>query len=289
MKPNKKKKMISDPIKRIGLNGGNGAREIVIQIARALGFKIHEDDKGVSAYGGNSIRLADHCTYMQTWVDNGAWNAPIRLDIVIEDEPTQAITQVKDGYDFTITEFVSPSNTITPQMARMVAYDIRNVMNGNLYGNNIRGEKRNLVATHGNNQENINCNRNMNKKLIRLTESDLHRIVRESVNRVLREAEMPGSISHGTMRNEDVIPRLMSVIFRNNPQKAREIWKSSPNLLQALCDSKCGNPNNWWESEEATEISCDLHDVLQDYAPEGHYFGSHPGNGSDLGFWPNED
>ena len=28
----------------------------------------------------------------------------------------------------------------------------------------------------------------MNKKLIRLTESDLHRIVRESVNRVLRES-----------------------------------------------------------------------------------------------------
>ena len=29
----------------------------------------------------------------------------------------------------------------------------------------------------------------MNKKLIRLTESDLHRIVKESVNRILREAE----------------------------------------------------------------------------------------------------
>lgn len=128
-----------------------------------------------------------------------------------------------------------------------------------------------------------------NRRRVRITESNLHRIVRESVNKVLREAEMPGSISHGTMRNEDVIPRLMSVVFRNNPQKAREIWKSSPNLLQALCDSKCGNPNNWWESEEATEISYELHDVLQDYAPEGHYFGSHPGDGSDLGFWPNED
>ena len=35
--------------------------------------------------------------------------------------------------------------------------------------------------------KNINCNRNMNNKLIRLTESDLHRIVRESVNKVLNE------------------------------------------------------------------------------------------------------
>ena len=32
------------------------------------------------------------------------------------------------------------------------------------------------------------CNRNMNKKLIRLTESDLHRIVRYSVNKLLRES-----------------------------------------------------------------------------------------------------
>ena len=31
----------------------------------------------------------------------------------------------------------------------------------------------------------LNCNLNMNKKLIRLTESDLHRIVKESVNRLL--------------------------------------------------------------------------------------------------------
>ena len=32
--------------------------------------------------------------------------------------------------------------------------------------------------------------KNMNKKLIRLTESDLHRIVKESVNRVLKENDM---------------------------------------------------------------------------------------------------
>ena len=36
----------------------------------------------------------------------------------------------------------------------------------------------------------------MNKKLIRLTESDLHRIVRKSVNKILRESEI-------TFRDED--------------------------------------------------------------------------------------
>ena len=43
--------------------------------------------------------------YMQTWVDNETWRAPVRLDIVIEDEPTEAATQVRAGCDFVITIF----------------------------------------------------------------------------------------------------------------------------------------------------------------------------------------
>lgn len=187
MKTNKRKEIVRNSIKRIGLDCGNRAREIVLQIAIALGFKIHEDEFGVSAYGGNAIRISDHCTYMQTWVDNEIWNAPVRLDVVIEDEPTEAVTQVRVGYDFTITEFVSQSSDIDTQKARTIAYDIRNAMNGNPYANNVRGEKRNLVATHGNNTQQINCNTNMNKNKIRLTESQLHNVISESVKRILSE------------------------------------------------------------------------------------------------------
>ena len=48
------------------------------------------------------------------------------------------------------------------------------------------------VIISGNN--NVKENRNMNKKLIRLTEADLHRIVKESVNRVLNEHQHPNDI-----------------------------------------------------------------------------------------------
>jgi hypothetical protein len=37
---------------------------------------------------------------MQTWVDNETWRAPVRLDIVIEDEPTEAATQVRTLRDW---------------------------------------------------------------------------------------------------------------------------------------------------------------------------------------------
>lgn len=126
-------------------------------------------------------------------------------------------------------------------------------------------------------------------KRIRLTENDLHRIVKTTVRRYINEAMQPGSISHGTHRNEDVLPRFMSALFKEDPEKAREIWNNNPNFLEALCDLNCGIQNNWWESEEATQISEELFDVMDSYSPEGHYFGAHPGDGSDFGYWQNED
>lgn len=192
-----KKKLVKDPIKSIGVGAGNTAREIVIQIASALGLKVHSDGIGVSAYGGTTIRIADHRTYMQTWVDSGAWQSSYRYDIVIEDDETVAQTQVKDGYDFTITEFISKSSEMTPQIARMIAYDIRNaITTGNGYANNVRAFKTTLISTHGAEGSSDNANNNNNdiktesymrnnKRTIRLTESDLHRIVRQCVNEVM--------------------------------------------------------------------------------------------------------
>lgn len=123
------------------------------------------------------------------------------------------------------------------------------------------------------------------KQTIRLNESQLRRIVSESVKRVLNESE-PGTVSRGTMRTEDLIPTFMSHLFKEDPKKARMIWKKYPNLLHALCDKQAGIESDWWESEEAYDIlNNDLFDEMQNYAPEGHYFGSHPGDGSDYGYW----
>ena len=229
-----KKKLIKDPIKRMSYNGSGSAREVVRMIALALGFKIHEDEHGISAYGGNAIRIADHCTYMQTWVDRGTWNAPIRLDVVIEEEPTQAVTQVKKGFDFTIAEFVYDINDVDPQNARTIAYDIRNVINGNQYANNARGERRPLKSTHSSNEnKQYNKNRNM-KQTIKLRESELKRMIAESVRRVmLNEAPTRISMGKGELSVDSSYYRI---------EKALE-------GLKRIADTM--SENNYYETEES--------------------------------------
>ena len=68
-------------------------------------------------------------------------------------------------------------------------------------------------------KENKNSNRNMNKKLIRLTESDLHRIVRESVNKVLNETDL-----------YDTLARPDGKLDLSNPYT----WTKSPEMLKKM-------------------------------------------------------
>ena len=65
----------------------------------------------------------------------------------------------------------------------------------------------------------------MNKKLIRLTESDLHRIVIESVNKILREEVDTGQITPAYERNR---------MYRNSSPREDEIRKKISNLRKKI-------------------------------------------------------
>jgi hypothetical protein len=66
----------------------------------------------------------------------------------------------------------------------------------------------------------------MNKKLIRLTESDLHRIVKESVNRVLKEAAndslTDGAIEYQGSPNYDKFIRKRAEWMKNSDPNSRK-------------------------------------------------------------------
>lgn len=78
------------------------------------------------------------------------------------------------------------------------------------------------LPTDNNNQE-LNTEQYMNKKLIRLTERDLHRIVKESVNRILKETYDPcDELGHIRWRNRD---------YRNDNKEAQRVGKVRGNAL----------------------------------------------------------
>lgn len=90
-------------------------------------------------------------------------------------------------------------------------------------------------------------------------------------------AGLDASVSHGTMRRQDLIPAFM------------EVLKETPEYVQlmhlvpyhALEDENA----EWWDSEAARILLEELFDTLGNYAPEGYFFGAHPGDGSDYGYW----
>ena len=96
-----------------------------------------------------------------------------------------------------------------------------------------------------------------------------------------------GSVSHATMRPQDLIPTFMRLLCEHHPNRAAELFFMYPALHKAVEEFDEKDP--WFESEEATRLlNEDIFDALNECAPEGCSFGSHPGDGSDYGFWPEE-
>lgn len=87
-----------------------------------------------------------------------------------------------------------------------------------------------------------------------------------------------GTVSHGTMLPSDLIPAFLAELeaLRGQPVDFVEPGTATPEWIAA-------NP------EDADELLETLFDALDAYAPDGCYFGAHPGDGSDYGFWPAED
>ena len=141
-------------------------------------------------------------------------------------------------------------------------------------------------------QENTKKQENM-KKQIRITESELRKTVSKATRKFLKEmmeTVQPGSVSHGTMRPADLIPLFMGILQKEAPQKAQEILDNYPLLDIALTEYEDGNNSPYFESEEATEVlNNEIWDAMNSIAPEGHYFGSHPGDGSDYGYWEDDE
>ena len=100
-----------------------------------------------------------------------------------------------------------------------------------------------------------------------------------------------GSISHGTMREEDLIPVFLDTLEELDPERAvgfKEV--ADLDIIESNEYGVCYNDEDdiggLSSQELALHILDDLFTALDEYAPPYCYFGAHPGDGADYGFWP---
>jgi len=91
------------------------------------------------------------------------------------------------------------------------------------------------------------------------------------------------SVSINTMRREDLIPAFVATLW------AIDSTMENP-LASQLRDIEADMEQaEYYESEDSQYDLEWLFDTLDMYAPDGYYFGAHPGDGSDYGFWAHEE
>ena len=97
-----------------------------------------------------------------------------------------------------------------------------------------------------------------------------------------------GTVSHGTMRPQDLIPAFLDCLAEVWPEAYEGYMVAAFGPIPAYVQDE-GDDSEWWDSEDAHYLLDGLFDALNEAAPEGYYFGAHPGDGSDYGFWACEE
>lgn len=93
-----------------------------------------------------------------------------------------------------------------------------------------------------------------------------------------------GTVSHGTMRPQDLIPRFLDVLREVDPARYEAYVANPLGAIPAYVHDE-GDDSEWWTSEDAGYLLGELFEALNDAAPEGVYFSAHEGDGADYGFW----
>ncbi len=107
-------------------------------------------------------------------------------------------------------------------------------------------------------------------------------------NGALLNARLDNSVVHGTHRNCDIIPEMVAALCQTSELKAME--QDNDSIYHVAMEAKeIGENAEFWDSEEATEFCGELFDIADKYAPDGYYFGAHPDDGSDFGYWKCEE
>jgi hypothetical protein len=106
-----------------------------------------------------------------------------------------------------------------------------------------------------------------------------------------------GTVSHGALRPEDLISTFADEIegltlinggFLALPE-SHQTRDYLARVHGEACDAFAEDGETLEYEDDAPELIDKLISALDTFAPPYCYFGAHPGDGSDFGFWPFED
>ena len=103
----------------------------------------------------------------------------------------------------------------------------------------------------------------------------------------MRQTNDVGSLIHSTAKLEDIFPELIDTASRLLHCEDCALTAEENGRAQSLLGEieRRLEDANYFYSDEAFEDYDRLEELLNMLAPEGYYFGSHPGDGCDYGFW----
>lgn len=98
-----------------------------------------------------------------------------------------------------------------------------------------------------------------------------------------------GSVSSGSLRTEDIIENVLWYVRNTkapNVAIPSDIVKEAQDFLDALQADEVSEDT---ETDSSEFLNDTLIPALDEISPPYFYFGSHPGDGADFGFWLCED
>lgn len=97
-----------------------------------------------------------------------------------------------------------------------------------------------------------------------------------------------GTVSHATMRREDLIPAFCEEL-RSLGHRSRTLYSIEQRIRDTGSDVSNERIKAYYESEDSQWDLDALFDMLNEHAMDFMYFGAHEGDGSDYGFWVDFD
>ena len=106
-----------------------------------------------------------------------------------------------------------------------------------------------------------------------------------------------GSISSGTLRNQDLIPAMLNTLDTLVDKDTLESTYKKLGCLELVeywnghsGDVVCTDEDSdYWQSDDASYDYDVLADALNECCPAYVHFGTNEGDGADFGFWPDVD